>query len=128
MNITPQERPLVDCHFWCLFPSPACPLCRALQHYTMEAPKPKPTEPDTMAETRASHPDDEQPEKPALSPESEESSAAEDSSTVLTGAPFVLLVFSLVLSSWLVALNGTVIGTVRSPSPLPWRPVSTYQR
>lgn len=81
-----------------------------------------------MDETRASHPDDEQPEKPALSPESEESSATGDSSTVLTGAPFVLLVFSLVLSSWLVALNGTVIGTVRSPGPLSWRLVSTDQR
>lgn len=81
-----------------------------------------------MAETRDSHPGDEQPEKPALSPESEESSAAGDRSTVLTGAPFVLLVFSMVLSSWLVALNGTVIGTVRSPDPLSWRLVSTDQR
>lgn len=81
-----------------------------------------------MAETHDSHLGDEQPEKPALSPESEESSATEDSSAVLTGAPFVLLVFSLVLSSWLVALNGTVIGTVGSPGPLPWRLVPVDQR
>lgn len=81
-----------------------------------------------MVETHDSHPDDEQPEKPVNSPESEESSATGDSSTVLTGAPFVLLVFSLVLSSWLVALNGTVIGTVGFPGPFSWRLVPTDQR
>lgn len=75
-------------------------------------PTERPTEPDEVAKTYDSHTDQEQPEKSLPSPK------AEDSSAVLTGAPFVLLVFSLVLSSWLVALNATVIGTVRSSDPL----------
>lgn len=33
---------------------------------------------------------------------------------VLTGLPFILLILSLVLATWLVALNATVIGTVSS--------------
>lgn len=32
----------------------------------------------------------------------------------LTGLPFLLLIFSLICGTWLVALNATVIGTVRT--------------
>lgn len=46
--------------------------------------------------------------------EEEQQSKKASETRTLTGIPFVLLIFSLVLSTWLVALNATVIGTVSS--------------